>query len=301
MEINSALNEGCGFVDFAGHGNTNVWATHAYEDDEKWIPTPQGYYLNSRVQGLTNGDELPIVIIGACSTCKFNIDPDCFGWSFILNDNGGGIAACGASGLDWFYLGEYVIEKGFEKICIDSFEAYDDGAMTFGEMWSGAINRYIYPSMDALDHKTVEEWQPFGDPTLAIRGDSQAPNKPETPSGLANGKIGTTYTYSTNATDPDGDQVYYLFNWGDDSYSGWVGPYNSGVTGSASHKWTLEDTYEIKVIAKDENGVIGTWSDPLPVTMPRNRNLNTPFLKFLQQHPNLFPILQKLLLLQRLL
>ncbi|EMR74666.1 Peptidase C25, gingipain [Thermoplasmatales archaeon SCGC AB-540-F20] len=298
QEINGAINAGCGFVDFSGHGNTNVWATHPHEDEAKWIPTPLGYYINTHVKGLSNGDKLPIVIIGACSTCKYNLDPDCFGWSFILNNNGGGIAACGASGLDWFYSGEYVAEKGFEKICIDAFEAYYNGAMTFGEMWSGAINGYIYASMDALDYKTVEEFQPFGDPTLAIRGDSQSPNKPTKPSGPANGKTETTYTYSTSAIDPDGDQVYYLFDWGDNTTSGWIGPYNSGDVGSADHKWTSEDNYEIKAIAKDENGVISVWSDPLPVTMPKNKpfNFNFPLLSWLfERFPHAFPILRQLL------
>ena len=296
MEINSAINAGCGFIDFAGHGNTNVWATHAYEDDETWIPTPPGYYLNTKVKGLNNGDELPIVIIGACSTLKFNKDPDCFGWSFILNDNGGGIAVCGASGLDWFYLGEYVIEKGFEKICIDAFEAfYDDGAMTFGEMWSGAVSDYIYPGMDDLDHKTVEEFQSFGDPSLKIRGDSQAPNKPMKPSGPANGKVGTEYTFTTSTTDPEVDEVYYLFDWGDGTSSGWKGPYDSGDTCEASNKWSTAGTYEIKAIAKDTNGVISDWSEPLGITITKNRAVNNPFINFLQQHPILFQLIQRLL------
>jgi hypothetical protein len=294
MEINSALNVGCGFVEFAGHGNTNVWATHPWEDENNWIPTPQGYYLSSQVKGLNNGDQLPIVIVGACSTFKFNKDPDCFGWSFILNQNGGGIAACGASGLDWFYLGEYVIEKGFEKICIDSFQAYKDGAMTFGEMWSGAINSYIYAGMDDLDHKTVEEFQSLGDPTLKIRADSQAPNKPTIPSGPLNGKTGTTYTYTTSATEPESEQIYYLFSWGDGSFSGWLGPYNSGDTGEADHKWSIDGSFEIKSIVKDENGVIGDWSDPLIVSMPRAKSINRPFLQFLLYHPNMFPILRQL-------
>jgi hypothetical protein len=299
MEINSALNAGCGLVDFSGHGNPRAWATHPYEDDSTWIPTPNGRYTNNDIQGLSNGNKLPIVIIGACSTCKYNVDPDCFGWSFILNNNGGGIAACGASGLDWFYFGEFVAEKGFEKICIDAFRAYYiDNAMTFGEMWSGAVSRYIYPGMDDLDHKTVEEFQPFGDPTLAIRGDSQAPNKPTTPSGPINGKIWTKYTYSTSATDPETDQVYYMFDWDDGSYSGWFGPFNSGVTGSADHKWKKQDTYEIRAIAKDENGVISEWSDPFVVTMPKSKEINRPFFNFLENHPNLFPILR--LIIQRL-
>jgi len=296
--INNAINSGCGFVDFSGHGNPQVWATHPHEDEINWIPTPSGRYLYTEVQGLSNGNKLPIIIIGACSTCKYNVDPDCFGWSFILNNNGGGIAVCGASGLDWFYSGEYIAKKGFEKICIDAFDAYHNGAMTFGEMWSGAVSGYIYAGMDALDHKTVEEFQPFGDPTLSIRGDSQPPNKPTKPSGPANGKAGTTYSYSTSAIDPEGDQVYYLFDWGDNTTSGWFGPFNSGNTGTADHKWTSEGSFVIKSIAKDENGLISVWSDSLSVTMPKNKPLNFNFNlinRLLERFPHAFPILRQLL------
>jgi hypothetical protein len=296
MNINNAINAGCGFVEFAGHGNTNVWATHPHEDEENWIPTPGGYYLNFEIKKLSNGNKLPIVIVGACSTFKFNKDPDCFGWSFLLNNNGGGIAACGASGLDWFYLGEYVTEKGFEKLCIDSFQAYKDGAMTFGEMWSGAINSYIYPGMDALDHKTVEEFQPFGDPTLAIRSDSQPPNKPTTPSGPSGGKVRTKLTYTTSAVEPEGDQVYYMFDWGDGTKSGWIGPFSSGETGSAEHAWTTEDTFTIRAVAKDENGAISVRSDPLTVTIPRNKVTSQSVLQLLLERiQNRFPLLENLL------
>jgi hypothetical protein len=296
MEISKALNAGCGFVDFAGHGNTMLWGTHPHENKDKWIPTPSGYYFNGHVKKLKNGDELPIVIVGACSTFKYNIDPDCFGWSFLLNNEGGGIAACGATALDWFYWGEYVIEKGFEKICIDAFQTYADGAMTFGEMWCGAINAYIYPGMDGLDYKTVEEFQSFGDPSLVIRGDSQAPSKPDKPSGPKNGNIGTSYNYSTSTTDPDEDNIYYLFDWGDGTYSEWIGPFTSGETASADHKWKRERNYDIKVIARDENGVKSNWSDSLQVTMPRTKETqNNMFLRLLEQ----FPILEKLLVLFR--
>ena len=298
-KVSNAINMGCGFIDFSGHGNTMIWSTHPHMDNSVWIPTanwPYKHgYLNVNVLDLTNGDQLPIVIIGACSTCKYNKDLDCFGWSFIMNPDGGGIASCGATGLDWFYFGEYVAEKGFEKICIDSFQSYDDGAMTFGEMWDGAINYYIYPGMDGLDHKTVEEFQAFGDPTLAIRGDSQPPGKPAKPSGPINGCVGNTYTYTTDTTDPEGDDLYYLFDWGDGTYSGWFGPISSGDTASADKKWKTQGSFSVKVIAKDENGVIGEWSDPLSVAIPKSKVIYRPFIHFLETHPNMFPLLRLLL------
>ena len=54
---------------------------------------------------------------------------------------------------------------------------------------------------------------------------------------------------------------------------------------------------ELHKKAEDEFGLIGPEAT-LTVTMPRSRAINTPFQWFLQQYPNLFPILR--LLFQRL-
>ena len=100
------------------------------------------------------------------------------------------------------------------------------------------------------------------------------PNKPDRPSGQTRGKLGTKYTYTTSTIDPDNDQIWYNFSWGDGTYSGWVGPYTSGQTGSASHTWYKGDewmeNYEIKVKAKDENELESDWSEPLPIVMPKS-------------------------------
>jgi len=37
--------------------------------------------------------------------------------------------------------------------------------------------------MDQIDYITIEEFQPFGDPSLVIAGDSQPPDKPDAPEG----------------------------------------------------------------------------------------------------------------------
>jgi len=152
--------------------------------------------------------------------------------------------------------------------------------------------------MDCGDYKTVEQWQPFGDPTLVLRGESSAPVKPDVPEGPTSGAINTEYTYITSTTDPDGDELYYLFDWGDDTYSEWVGPYESGETAEAIHTWTKKGDYDIRVKAKDERGVQSEWSDPLPISMPKNKSINTSFLRFLEQHPHMFPLLRQLLGLQ---
>ena len=121
------------------------------------------------------------------------------------------------------------------------------------------------------------------------------PNKPETPNGSTEGKIGTEYTYTSSAIDPDGDQVKYYFNWGDETCS-LTDFVNSGEAASASHSWSQEGTYSIKVKAVDEYGAASEWSDPLSVTMPRGRLLpDTFFMRLLERFPNAFPLIRHIL------
>jgi hypothetical protein len=125
--------------------------------------------------------------------------------------------------------------------------------------------------MDAYDWKTVLEWQVFGDPTLQIGEESNPPEKPSTPAGPTNGGIGKELTYTTLTTDPENDEVYYMFDWGDGTTSGWIGPFDSGAIASATNTFTVEGTYSIKVVAKDDHGKVSSWSDELAVTLPRNK------------------------------
>jgi len=293
--IQDAINNGAGFVFFNGHGNTNVWATHPHESPE-WIPP--GSYTNTHLTSLSNGNELPIVISDACYHCQYDVASDCFGWTFVTNPDGGCIAFLGATDIDVSYGGVEIITKGIEKLCLDISTNFMEGDTTFGELWAHGINTYINDNMDEIDYITVEEFQPFGDPSLAIAGVSQPPEKPETPDGPPSGTIDEEYTYTSSSSDPDpGDELYYLFDWGDGEFSGWVGPYDSGDTAEASYTWTEQGDYEIKVKAKDEHGVQSEWSDPLPIEMPKNKAITFPlFLDCLfERFPNAFPIIRYLL------
>ena len=100
--------------------------------------------------------------------------------------------------------------------------------------------------------------------------DNDRPDKPATPSGPASGTTGEEHTYSSSVNDPDGDQVYFKWNWGDGNYSEWLGPYNSGEACEASHTWTVDGTYSITVVTKDEHDGDSDISDPLPVSMPKD-------------------------------
>jgi len=129
--------------------------------------------------------------------------------------------------------------------------------------------------------------------SVIISEANDPPDKPDTPSGATSGKSGTSYSYSTSTTDPEDDQVYYWFDWGDGSNSGWNGPHDSGDVVSLSHVWSEDGTYPLKVKSKDTNGAESIWSDPLSVTMPKSRVIQMPLLKLLKQYLILYQFLQR--------
>jgi hypothetical protein len=132
-------------------------------------------------------------------------------------------------------------------------------------------------------------------PYMTILNTNTAPEKPERPDGPDQGKPGSVYMFTTVTTDVDGDQIFYNFSWGDDTYSGWVGPFESGETGTASHSWDENGTYEIRAKAKDVFGDESDWSEPFSVSMPRDRTFFFTLLEILEQFfPQLFSFLRGL-------
>jgi len=113
--------------------------------------------------------------------------------------------------------------------------------------------------------------------------------------GLINGVVDKTYLYDFLTVDPNGDDVYYYVDWGDDTNSGWVGPYDSDEYIHLSHKWTIKGTYLIKCKAKDVYGAEGPWGE-LEVTMPVNKPIyNYPLLElFKERFPLIYHILSRL-------
>ena len=107
------------------------------------------------------------------------------------------------------------------------------------------------------------------------------------------------YTFTALVTgSPSQDWVCYLFDWGgDETYSDPVGPYPRGQIAEAKNVWSKPGQYRVRVKAwllDTENNLCEEtgWSDPLMVTMPRNKIVhNTLSLRFLDR----FPILQKIL------
>ena len=102
--------------------------------------------------------------------------------------------------------------------------------------------------------------------------------------------------FTASTTDPDGDQLYYMFDFGDGTSSFWYGPYDSGEECTASHIWFEKGGYQVKVKAQDGNGAESEWSDPLPITMPYSFDKPIPqfFELLFQRFPHAFLLLRQL-------
>jgi hypothetical protein len=120
---------------------------------------------------------------------------------------------------------------------------------------------------------------------------------PNTPAinGPTSGKAGTEYEYIFSTTDPDGDEVYYWILWFEGCPGiSWDGPYTSGEELTKNYAWSEKGVYTIQVKTKDVYGAESDWAT-LEVSMPKNKPINTPFLRFLENHPHMFPLLRQLL------
>lgn len=120
---------------------------------------------------------------------------------------------------------------------------------------------------------------------------------PKTPSllGRRNGRNGTSYRYTIWASDPDGDDVEYYLNWGDDYWfggaAGWIGPYKSGEKITLEKTWQEKGNYTVRVKAKDRYGAKSEWAT-LQVTMPISYDVPSFWEGLLLR----FPLLERLIL-----
>lgn len=101
------------------------------------------------------------------------------------------------------------------------------------------------------------------------------PDNPSKPSGPESVYAWAAYTYTSFASDPDGDEAEYTFDWGDGNMSR-TNIVRSGCNASAGHSWNEEGTYLIRVIARDQLGATSKWSGNLTVIVIANNKPNKP-------------------------
>lgn len=85
------------------------------------------------------------------------------------------------------------------------------------------------------------------------------PNTPTVIIGPNSGLVDSSYTFTTSATDPDGDSILIFFIWDDGKID--TTPFKaSGENFSASHKYSAPGTYNIRAVAQDKKFALSDTS-----------------------------------------
>ena len=96
--------------------------------------------------------------------------------------------------------------------------------------------------------------------------------------------------YSFEATDPQGEDIYFYIDWGDGSIEDWVGPFSSGDPEQFIHTWEDQGSYTIKAKAKDTNGYESDLVEfDLTVTNSRTKSV------MLENFLNRFPLIKQII------
>ncbi len=130
-------------------------------------------------------------------------------------------------------------------------------------------------------------WDEFLD--WFYNGQSSEPPTEPIITGPNNGIINEDYQFDFYSLDPEGDYISYYIDWGDYTGGEWIGPLQSGLSGTTTHSWTYTGAFVIKAKAVDEHGSESEWSYHT-ISMPKNKIKNICdifFIWFYRHFPNL--------------
>jgi hypothetical protein len=214
-DVEAAISAGCGFIHMAGHANPGTLVTHPPKDDDGrivildiynippvnaiWalygggIPAALDKLNDPWMPSLTNGDKLPVVVVGGCHNSQFNTSllnifkygfvhaygygihvPKCWSWWLTSLADGGSIATLGNTGLGmgipaWNYtegLDGWLFPRFFYHYGVDRMDI-------LAPLQAASIDDYINTfdiNRGDADRQMVTQWALFGDPTLKIGG-----------------------------------------------------------------------------------------------------------------------------------
>ena len=260
-EFNFEVDDGRANIPLIGWRNLDFYMTMNFDPDFDFFDFP-----------IVEGEEDWDVIIDE-ATLEAAVDIDVV---FGQADYTGSMAFTDVMSMD-----------GIETISVGAgdYECYKIGG-TWGyesELWYAPVAGYFAKVDETLDWEDGSIEAEYHLELIYTNYDqnNNPPDKPDKPVGQTTGEAEQDYSYTTQANDPDGDQVYYWFDWGDGTNSGWVGPYPSGTPVSVTNKWYETGVYCVVAKAKDESGIESCWSEPLSVMI-----MGRPKVTILMHHIN---------------
>ena len=201
-DVTNAINEGAGFMHFAGHSNPASWGNHPPDDKDHVFVDGTSI---SEMKNYDNNGKYPIVVLGGCHSTQFNVTmmnilagikeygiqgyffkapfrfyyyewvPRDMSSMLVLKKDGGAIAVMGNTGLGYGYTNEGATTGLGGWIEPRFFKQYAEfGIDIVGLAHSQTIADYISiignVHKDQIDRKTIEEFALLGDPSLKIGG-----------------------------------------------------------------------------------------------------------------------------------
>lgn len=166
---------------------------------------------------------------------------------------------------------KYTFDWGDETSSETAFVS--SGTSAFASHSWDAARDYNVEAMATDSRGLFSEWSSSS--IVSISSENRPPTEPALPTGPFAGYAWASYSYTTSASDPDGDLLSYTFDWGDGATSE-VEFISSGASASASHAWSRAGTYYVKAKASDGNGGTSPWSSPQTVKISANRLPATP-------------------------
>ncbi|MBR5531792.1 MAG: T9SS type A sorting domain-containing protein, partial [Bacteroidales bacterium] len=149
-----ALNNGCGVLNYIGHGYTTSWQTTGFS--------------TSDVKSLTNNNQLPIIIAAGCQNGHFRLTT-CLAESFLrgrdTNNNAIGAVGMLAFTTQIYWNPPMLAQDEFARILVSDSIGF---TKNFGEVINAAYKSVIakYKGSGA---DVACQWALFGDPSLVLR------------------------------------------------------------------------------------------------------------------------------------
>ena len=272
-------------VNWQGHGWTNAAARKVWiADDGDGIPEGQEINWPNFITRYSNlDDDYPSIVTAvSCYVGCPEEDPNSIGnlgIDLLTHPSFGAAVAVVASARSPYGSADWPTSPGgSDQIIYEFNKNLITHEMSIGDAFytSKYYCTSTYGWNEYYEYIDMFTFNLFGDPSMLLITETMnhRPITPDAPDGPDSVKVGNTYDYSVSTTDPEGDKMFYQFDWGEEEPDAPIGPYDSGEKCNISHTWSEKGKTFVMVKAIDEHGAESNWSASLPVRISKSKSVD---------------------------
>jgi hypothetical protein len=121
-------------------------------------------------------------------------------------------------------------------------------------------HKYNYPGEYIVELMVTDNHGAVDNDSTTANIYSSRPLPRPTIEGQRFGKLKVEYNFTFSSVNPDGDHLLYYIDWGDDSNTGWIGPYPSGAEVIVNNTWEKIGLYNIQAKVKTIFNYESDWA-----------------------------------------